>query len=121
MSCLRRESATAQIWQPHGFANDHDEPVVFTVETKPAGGVVKASQVAHGIANDGGAASDGLPKNPGARLVFVKTAQGYLPGIPRALHRTAFGCAVFIARVTGMEKEVASLFHVGGSLEQRGA
>jgi quercetin dioxygenase-like cupin family protein len=98
------ESATAQIRQPHRFANDHDEAVIFTIGTEPAGGVVKAFQLAYGIANDGGAARDGLPKNPIARLVFVKTTQGYLPGIPRALQRIAFNCAALIARVTGLER-----------------
>jgi mannose-6-phosphate isomerase-like protein (cupin superfamily) len=99
------ESATAQIGRLHRFANGHDEPVIFTVETRPAGGVVKAFQLAYRIANDGGAAGDALPKNPVARLVFVKTAQGFLPGIPRALQRTVFSCAALIARVTGMEKK----------------
>ena len=101
---LPGESATARIRQPHRFANDHDEPVIFTVTTKPAGGVVKAFQLAYGIANDGRAAADGLPKNPIARLVFVKTAQGYLPGIPRTLQRIAFSCAALIARAAGLEK-----------------
>lgn len=98
------ESATAEIRQPHRFANEHDEPVIFTIKTQPAGGVVKAFQLAYGISNDGGAARDGLPKNPIARLVFVKTTQGYLPGIPRALQRVAFGCAAFLARVAGLDK-----------------
>ena len=98
------ESATAEIRQPHRFANEHDEPVIFTVKTKPAGGVVKAFQLAYGISNDGGAARDGLPKNPIARLVFVKTTQGYLPGIPRALQRVAFGCAASLARVARLDK-----------------
>jgi len=79
----------AEIRQPHRFANEHNEPVIFTIKTKPAGGVVKAFQLAYGISNDGGAARDGLPKNPIARLVFVKTTQGYLPDIPRALQRVA--------------------------------
>jgi hypothetical protein len=98
------ESATAHIRQPHRFANDDDEPVIFTIKTKPAGGVVKAFELAYGIANDGGAARDGLPKNPIARFVFFKTTQGYLPGIPRALQRIAFSCAALIARVAGLEK-----------------
>lgn len=98
------ESATAEVRQPHRFANEHDEPVIFTVKTKPAGDVVKAFQLAYGISNDGGAARDGLPKNPIARLVFVKTTQGYLPGIPRVLQRVAFSCAVFLARVAGLDK-----------------
>lgn len=98
------ESATAHLRQPHRFANDYDEPVIFTIKTDPAGGVVKAFQLAYGIANDGGAANDGLPKNPIARLVFVKTTQGYLPGVPRTLQSIVFSCAALIARVAGLEK-----------------
>jgi mannose-6-phosphate isomerase-like protein (cupin superfamily) len=98
------ESATAHLRQPHRFANDHDEPVTFIIETKPAGGVVKAFQLAYGIANDGGAARDGLPKNPIARLVFFKTTQGYLPSIPRAIQRIVFECAELLARAIGLEK-----------------
>jgi hypothetical protein len=97
------DSITAQLRQPHRFANDHDEAVRFTVKTKPAGGVVKAFQMAYGIANDGAAAPDGLP-NLIARLVFVKTAQGYLPSIPLALQKLTFGWAEFVAKITGMEK-----------------
>ena len=98
------ESATAEIWQPHRFSNDHDEPVIFTIKTKPAGGVVKAFQLSYGISNDGGAAGDGLPKNAIARLVFVKTTQGYLPGIPRTLQKVLFSCAALLAKVTGIDK-----------------
>ena len=47
----------------------------------------------NGIANDGSAAKDGLPKNSVTRLVFVKTTQGYPPAFPRTLHRIAFSCA----------------------------
>jgi mannose-6-phosphate isomerase-like protein (cupin superfamily) len=104
------ESATAQIRQPHRFANGHDEPVIFTIETKPAGGVVKAFQLAYGIANEGGAARDGLPKNLIARLVFIKTAEGYLPGIPLVLQRFVSSCATFMARVTGLEKTWQAYF-----------
>jgi hypothetical protein len=59
--------------------------------------------LAYGISNDGGAARGGLPKNPIARLVFVKTTQGYLTGIPRAL-QIAFSCAALIARAVGLKK-----------------
>ena len=55
--------------------------------------------------NDGAAAPDSLPKNPIARLVFVKTAQGYLPSIPLALQKLTFACAEFVAKITGMEKQ----------------
>ena len=92
------DSITAQLHQPHRLANDHDEAVTFTVKTKPAGGVVKAFQMAYGIANDGAAAPDGLPKNPIARLVVVNTAQGYLPSIPLALRKLTFACAEFVVK-----------------------
>src|SRR5882672_5364456 len=48
------ESITAEIGQLHRFANDHDEPVVFTVEARPAGGLVRAFQLAYGVANEDG-------------------------------------------------------------------
>jgi hypothetical protein len=99
------ESATANIRQLHRFANDRDEPVIFTINTEPAGGVVKAFQLAYVIANDGGAARDGLPSIPIARLVFVKTTQGHLPGIPLVLQRIVFAvAAAFVTRVFGLEK-----------------
>jgi quercetin dioxygenase-like cupin family protein len=101
---LPGKNATAQLRQLHRFANEHDEPAIFTIETKPAGGVVKAFQLVYGIANDGGTAKDGLPRNPIARLVFIKTAQGYLPGIPRTLQKLVFACAALLARITGLEK-----------------
>src|SRR6266567_2472299 len=43
------ESLTAQIGQLHTFANERDAATVITIETKPAGGVVKAFQLAYGI------------------------------------------------------------------------
>jgi hypothetical protein len=78
--------------------------MIFTIKTEPDGGVLKAFQLAHGIANGGGAAKHGLPKNPVAGLVFVKTTQGYLPAFPRTLQRIAFSCAALVAKLTGLEK-----------------
>jgi quercetin dioxygenase-like cupin family protein len=100
------DSATAQIRQLHRFANNRDEPVTFTMETRPAGGVVKAFQLAYGVANAGGAAKDGLPANPLARLVFVKISQGYLPGVPLLLQRFIFTTAAIIARWTGLQRRL---------------
>jgi hypothetical protein len=37
--------------------------------------------------------------------VFVKTAQGYLPGIPLTLQTLVFACAQFVAKITGLEKK----------------
>jgi hypothetical protein len=66
------ESVTAQIRQLHSFENDHDEPVIFTVEARPAGGLVKAFQLAYEVANEGGAGKDQLPANFLIKLYFIK-------------------------------------------------
>jgi hypothetical protein len=76
------QSVTAEIGQPHTFANDRDVWTTFTVETQPPGGVVAAFQMAYAVANAGGAAKDGLPRNPITRLAFIRRSQGFLPGVP---------------------------------------
>jgi mannose-6-phosphate isomerase-like protein (cupin superfamily) len=100
------ESVTAHVGQPHTFANDSDEPCTMTVNTRPAGGVVRAFQLAYAVANDGAAGKDGLPKNPLLRLRFIQISQGFLPGIPLTAQKLAFGAAGLLAKVTGLEKRV---------------
>jgi len=100
------QSVTANIRQLHRFANEHDEPVVFTVEARPAGGLVKAFQLAYGIANSGGADKDGLPANPLVKLYFIRLSQGYLAGIPLFLQKAVTGIASFILTVTGKKREL---------------
>ncbi|HMG84096.1 MAG TPA: hypothetical protein VK574_00045 [Terracidiphilus sp.] len=78
----------------------------MTVETVPAGGVVKAFELAYGVANEGGAAKDGLPKNPIVRLRFIEISQGFLPGVPPGLQRALFGAAALAARLTGVEQRL---------------
>jgi len=100
------DRATAQIGQPHTFANHSGERSVIKVETKPAGGVVRAFQLAYAVANAGRASADGLPRNPLLRLRFIQISQGFLPGIPLWLQRAVFGIAAFLARITGAERRV---------------
>lgn len=102
-----RESVTAEIGQVHTFANERDQPTVITIEAKPAGGVVKAFQLAYGIANDGAAAKDGLPRNLLVRLLFIRTAEGFLPNVPLFVQKLVFGVAALLGRVTGVEKKLA--------------
>src|SRR5260370_10870896 len=80
-----RESVTAQIGRLHTFANERDEAAVITVETKPAGGVVKGFQLAYGVANHRGAANDGLPRHPLVRLLFIRSSQGSVSRRPISL------------------------------------
>jgi mannose-6-phosphate isomerase-like protein (cupin superfamily) len=100
------EGVTAQIGQLHTFANNSDEPCTMTVETRPAGGVVKAFQLAYGAANDGGAARDGLPKNPLVRLRFIGIAQGFLLLPPLPLQKLVLRLAFVIAKLTGVERRI---------------
>jgi mannose-6-phosphate isomerase-like protein (cupin superfamily) len=101
------ESVTAQIRQLHTFANIRDQPAVIRVDTQPAGGVVSAFQVAYGVANDGGARTDGLPKNVLVRLIFIKTSEGFLPRVPVAIQTIVFNLATCIASLTGLQKRLA--------------
>jgi mannose-6-phosphate isomerase-like protein (cupin superfamily) len=101
-----QESLTAQTGQLHTFGNERDTSTVITIETKPAGGVVRAFQVAYGIANDGGATTDGLPRNPIVRLVFIRMSEGFLPHIPVVVQKAVLGVAAFVARVTGIERRL---------------
>jgi len=100
------DKATVQVGQPHTFANHSSERSVITVETKPAGGVVRAFQLAYAVANAGRASADGLPRNPLLRLRFIQMSQGFLPGIPLWFQRAAFAMAALLARTTGVETRV---------------
>jgi len=100
------ESMTVQLYQPHRFANTSNQPCTMTVETSPAGGVVKAFQLAYGVANDGDAAKDGLPRNVLVRLRFVAISQGFLPALPLAVQRAVFAVAAILAKIFGVEARV---------------
>ncbi|MGB8769985.1 MAG: hypothetical protein WCC92_10240 [Candidatus Korobacteraceae bacterium] len=113
-----QESVTAEIRQIHTFGNDRDEWTTVTIDTRPAGGVVKAFRLAYGIANEGGGAEDGLPKNLLSRLIFIRTSEGFLPQIPLAIQKFVFVIAGFIAKITGHEKELA---HTSDESEFRSA
>jgi quercetin dioxygenase-like cupin family protein len=104
------ESLTAQIRQPHTFANERDSPALIMIDTLPAAGVVRAFQLAYGVANDGGASPDGLPKNPLIRLLFVRMTQGFLPGIPLFLQRAVFNAVAAIANFTGLQSRLQKYF-----------
>jgi hypothetical protein len=70
--------------------------------TTPLGGFVLIVKMA--------GSSDGLPRNPIARLAFIKTTQGYLPGIPLVAQKIVFDLASLIARVTGLQRRWRQYF-----------
>ncbi len=100
------ESVTVEKLQLHTFANSSDSPCKMQVETIPAGGVVRAFQLAYGVANEGNASDDGLPANPIVRLRFVQISQGFLPRIPMAIQRAVFAIAAVISKVTVLEAHI---------------
>jgi mannose-6-phosphate isomerase-like protein (cupin superfamily) len=100
------QSLTAEIKQLHRFSNNCDEPVTFTVESRPAGGLVKAFQLAYGVANDGGAGQDGLPADFLIKLYFIKLSQGYLADIPLFFQKTLFSIATFILAISRRKKKL---------------
>jgi len=104
------ESLTVQLRQIHTFANLHDSPARITVDTRPAGGVVQAFQIAYGVANDGGSGPDGLPTDPLTRLIFVRTTQGYWPQIPLLVQKISFAAANLLAHVTGLHRRLSRYY-----------
>jgi mannose-6-phosphate isomerase-like protein (cupin superfamily) len=103
------QRVTAEIGQPHTFANDRDEWTTFTVETRPRSGVVAAFEMAYAVANAGGAAKDDLPRNLIARLNFIRISEGFLPGVPLFLQRGLFSVAEWVGRVRGVERRFADV------------
>jgi hypothetical protein len=71
--------------------------------------------LAYGVANDGGAAKDGLPKNPVVRLIFIRNSEGFLPHVPLAVQKAFFRLAAFVARVTGIEKRLAMYYRASAA------
>lgn len=84
----------------------------MTVDTRPCGSVVRAFQLAYGIANDGGAANDGLPRSLLIRSIFIRTSEGFLPHVPLWFQKLLFWGAAFIARITRIEKSVSKVLPI---------
>jgi mannose-6-phosphate isomerase-like protein (cupin superfamily) len=103
---LPGESLTVEPGTAHTFENSAGNACTLLVTARPAGGVVDAFKLAYGIANEGGAGRDGLPKNPIIRLRFIEISGGFLPRIPRRLQSAVLLAARWIAQATGLEHGV---------------
>jgi mannose-6-phosphate isomerase-like protein (cupin superfamily) len=101
-------SLTAEVRVCHTFSNDREQPCTMIVTTRPAGGVVNAFRLAYGIANEGGSAADGLPKNPLVRLRFIQISQGFIPQLPLIIQKFLLVMAEKIARWSGLERRIQS-------------
>jgi hypothetical protein len=69
--------------------------------------------LAYSVANEGGAARDGLPRNPLIRLIFIKMSEGFLSDIPLFLQKAVYNLAAFIVQLTGMQRRLKK--HISSS------
>jgi mannose-6-phosphate isomerase-like protein (cupin superfamily) len=103
---LPGDSMTVEPGTPHTFENSADHACTLLVTAQPVGGVVDAFKLAYGIANEGKAGRDGLPKNSIIRLRFIQISGGFLPRIPRGVQKAVLLAARWIAQATGLERTV---------------
>jgi hypothetical protein len=76
----------------HRWHNATEEPVVFLVELRPGhSGFEKALTVAYGLAGDGLASANGLPKNPYHTALLFEWGEGRLSASSRSSNRCS-GC-----------------------------
>lgn len=107
---LPGDKAVAPIGALHRWHNATKEPVVFLVELRPGhGGFEKALQVAYGLAADGLANSNGLPKNPYHTALLFEWGEGKLPGV-FALLEPVFRVLAKRARRKGIDRELEARY-----------
>jgi mannose-6-phosphate isomerase-like protein (cupin superfamily) len=110
VSITAGQCLTVGIRQLHRFSNNDDEPVICTVESRPAGGPVRAFQLAYGVANDGGAGLDGLPSNILVKQYFIKLSRGYLANIHLFFQKPLVSIATFILIITARKRKLDEYF-----------
>ena len=75
------DTATAQILTRHRFFNTSGKPVVFLCELIPAsGGFENVLRIGCGLARDGKAAKNGMPKNIIHMAILMNMGEGYFVG-----------------------------------------
>jgi mannose-6-phosphate isomerase-like protein (cupin superfamily) len=76
------DTVTAQILQRHRFFNTSGKSVVFLCELTPASeGFENVLRIGCGLARDGKAASNGMPKNIIHMAILMNIGEGYFVGI----------------------------------------
>jgi hypothetical protein len=70
---------------------------------------VAAFEMAYAVANAGGAAKDGLPRNLIARLNFIRMSEGFLPGVPLFLQRGLFAVAEWVGWGNAVDRRFADV------------
>ena len=82
------ETATAPLNTNHRFYNTSGKPVRFTVELIPASeGFENVLRIAFGLANDGKAGSNGMPKSFVHNGILMNMGEGYFVGLFSVLEK----------------------------------
>jgi len=76
------DTATAPMNTNHRFYNTSGKPIRFTVESKPASeGIENVLRIAFGLAQDGKAGPNGMPKSFVHNGILMNMGEGYFVGL----------------------------------------
>lgn len=90
----------------HRFWNTSGNNVLLEVEFIPAGDFEKAVRAGDGLAEDGKANKQGLPKNIFHMAIIFGWMGSYFPGMPEFLQDGIFGGLARLGRALGKHKEL---------------
>ena len=98
------ERLVVPVKAPHRFYSTSDEPVIFTIECRPARRMEQATRIAYGLARDGRTNAKAIPRNLWEMAVVFDLGESYLVGLPRVVQQALFGTLARIARRLGVER-----------------
>ena len=98
------ERLVVPVKAPHRFYSTSDEPVIFTIECRPARRMEQATRIAYGLARDGRTNAKAIPTNIWEMAVVFELGESYLVGLPRVVQQALFGTLARIARWLGVER-----------------
>jgi quercetin dioxygenase-like cupin family protein len=90
----------------HCFWNSSGEAAKMEVEFRPAGDFEKAVRAGDGLAEDGKANKQGLPKNIFHMAIIFEWMGSYFPGIPEPVQGGVFGGLAKLGKWLGKGKEL---------------
>ncbi len=99
------ESAAVPPSIVHRFWNGSDRPARFRVDIQHPGRIETSLEAGHGLARDGKATKNGVPKNLFQLALLFELSESYLAGPPVPVQRAIFGTLARLARLLGYSDE----------------
>jgi quercetin dioxygenase-like cupin family protein len=107
------ETVTADINERHRFFNTSGKPTKFFCELQPASeGFENVLRIAFGLANDGRAAKNGMPKSITHMAILMNMGEGYFVGV-FSIFEKIFRMLAKTAKAKGIEKELLGKYCQG--------